>query len=426
MKRKNEAGQAVIFALLAIFVLLGFAGLAVDMGVLRYDKRLQQTAADSAAIAGASNFAYGGVTAGAQNASATNGFTNGTNNVTVTVNTPPTVGPHAGAAGYVEVYVTAIQPTYFMKALGISHETITARAVATNLSGGAGSGCLYTLGSSGNGILMNGSGETISAPGCGIVDDACLTMNGSGLTISAASVGVSCTSPTYNGVSAPANVQTGIPAAADPLAYLTPPSSTCTGNASVTINGSHITQTVAGGDYCGGITINGSGNNVTLNPGVFGSITINGAGQNITFNPGVYVISGSGGVVDNGNSTMTGDGVMFYDAKGPLTLNGNNPLNFSAPTTSNSGTGAVAGLLFWQAPSDTNPITLNGGNSATFNGIVYAPDAQVTINGKNVATAYAIVVAKSLTMNGNSTLNLSANASGLTPGSPIKNAVLVE
>jgi len=44
----------LIFTAAALVVLMGFAGLAIDMGVMRHDKRLQQTAADAAAIAGAS------------------------------------------------------------------------------------------------------------------------------------------------------------------------------------------------------------------------------------------------------------------------------------------------------------------------------------------------------------------------------------
>src|ERR1700687_2981668 len=170
MKRKNEAGQAVVFvALLIAFGLLGVAGLAVDMGVLRYDKRLQQTAADAAAIAGADELKNGaaGVTSDAQNASASNRFTDGgggqisscydnpnptppaqpyvapVGTVCVQVLNPPqdvTVngvtfigGPHHGNSKYVEVLVASVQPTYFMKALGISKETVTARAGDTRV-----------------------------------------------------------------------------------------------------------------------------------------------------------------------------------------------------------------------------------------------------------------------------------------------------
>src|SRR5260370_35367630 len=78
MTRKNEAGQALVLVAVALVILLGFAGLGIDMGNLRYQRRLQQTAADAAAIAGATNLSYGGVQTGAQNASTAKGFTDNT------------------------------------------------------------------------------------------------------------------------------------------------------------------------------------------------------------------------------------------------------------------------------------------------------------------------------------------------------------
>ncbi|HEV2306844.1 MAG TPA: pilus assembly protein TadG-related protein, partial [Candidatus Acidoferrales bacterium] len=145
MRRNKQAGQALVLTAVALVVLMGFAGLAIDMGVLRYEKRLQQTAADAAAIAGANNLAYGGVTVGAQNAAASNGFTdNGGGQVSncststnppaavgtvcVQINNPPASGPHAGDGNYVEALVADVHPTYFMKVLGINSEAITARA----------------------------------------------------------------------------------------------------------------------------------------------------------------------------------------------------------------------------------------------------------------------------------------------------------
>jgi Putative Flp pilus-assembly TadE/G-like len=411
--KRNEAGQALIFAALGLTVLLGFAGLAIDMGALRYDKRLQQSAADAAAIAGASNLAFSsGVTAGAQDAAATNGFTdNGGGQVSnctksgaavgticVEVNNPPLSGPHTGNANYVEVLVSAVQPTFFMKALNITKQVVTARAVATNLAAGTASGCLYTLGTSGTGILLNGS---ITAASCGIMDDANMVANGSA-TVMAASIGVS---GTYSGnPTTPAPVQ-GVPAAADPLNRLNstpPPVGSCTRQPAVYNGGG--TVTLNPGNFCRGITVNGS--------------------ASVTFTPGVYVISG-GQFLDDTSGTFTGREVMFYNSGATITLNGSNQMNFSAPTTSDPATGAVAGVLFWQAPSDTNTLTLNGGNVSSLEGIVYAPDAPVTMNGSNAQAAYTIIVAQSLLMNG-SNLNLAVNTSGLTGGSPIKNVVLVE
>src|ERR1700730_710573 len=54
MRRHRESGQALVFVGLSLVVLIGVIGLSIDMGYLRYTKRRLQTAADSAAIAGAS------------------------------------------------------------------------------------------------------------------------------------------------------------------------------------------------------------------------------------------------------------------------------------------------------------------------------------------------------------------------------------
>src|SRR6516165_9779440 len=249
MRPKKEAGQALVLTAAALVVLLGFVGLGVDMGAARYERRLQQTAADAAAIAGATNLTYGGVQGGAQNASAANGFTDttgggacaappnnqGVGQVTVTVCNGPSTGPHAGNVNYVEVFVTAGQPTYFMKIFGVNSETITARAVATNISGGSNgdtTGCLYTLGppsSSIEGVNINGS-ATLNAPTCGIVDNGNYNSKGNKLDINAGTFGVSGSA----NVSGPGGTVTcggsttncptyGMPASSDPMGSMTPP-----------------------------------------------------------------------------------------------------------------------------------------------------------------------------------------------------------
>ncbi len=58
MRRNSEAGQALAITIVVMVALIGFAGLGVDMGMLRYEKRLQQSAADAAAIAGANDVAF--------------------------------------------------------------------------------------------------------------------------------------------------------------------------------------------------------------------------------------------------------------------------------------------------------------------------------------------------------------------------------
>ena len=83
MRRRGEEGQTIIMVAYGLTLLMLAAGLGIDMGYLRYQMRRQQTAADSAAIAGAAEINFGDVTQAAQTDASINGYTNGSNNVTL-------------------------------------------------------------------------------------------------------------------------------------------------------------------------------------------------------------------------------------------------------------------------------------------------------------------------------------------------------
>jgi len=437
MTRKNDAGQALIFTVVALGILLmGFAGLGIDMGYLRYEKRLQQSAADTAAIAGASNLLFLGVTPGAQNAATANGFTDGSGNtlstctgndshsdalvgkICVQVSNPPSTGPHSSdfvtcgpsRSCYVEVYVSEVQPTFFMRVLGIKSETVTARGVATYVGGGKGSGCLYTLkkpsdAPSPEGITLIGNSE-LDAPGCGIIDNGDYNPGGN-TTLNSATFGVFGTvgnNGTTNCSGSSTCPALNMPTAGDPLAgLLTPP-------------------TV-------GTPINFPANPVT-NPPVPGS-TYNGisipANTTVTFPAGLYIVTGGNFTVGS-NSQVRGTGVTFYFTNGATidaSAGGNTlDIKFSAPTS-----GQYAGVLFYQDPADTSGPQLGGDNNTFFQGTLYFPSAQMTFFGNdtfNSGAAYSIVIAGSIAANG-PTVTLSSDFSSLPGGvSIIKNAVLVE
>src|ERR1700730_16973796 len=95
-RQRKESGQALVAAAFGLVVLLGAAGLAIDVGYLRYERRLQQSAADSAALAGAAESAAGNATSAALGDSSLNGFTDDVNNVTVTVDPDFAFGTSTG------------------------------------------------------------------------------------------------------------------------------------------------------------------------------------------------------------------------------------------------------------------------------------------------------------------------------------------
>ena len=117
---RSRGGFVVITIALSMFFLMGFAGLAIDVGFFRYVKRLAQNAADAGAVGAAMAMANAesAETSGRVDA-AKNGFPHGQDNITVDVNNPPSMGAFAGKAGYVEVIVTQPRSTFFMNALNI-------------------------------------------------------------------------------------------------------------------------------------------------------------------------------------------------------------------------------------------------------------------------------------------------------------------
>jgi Putative Flp pilus-assembly TadE/G-like len=437
MRRKSEAGQALILTAVALVALMGFAGLGIDMGLMRYEKRLQQTAADAAAIAGANDLLNGGgvsAKTGALSASAANGFTDNAGGslstcmaagaaigtICVQVRNPPTTGPHSigvTSGKYVEAYVSAVHPTFFVKILGssFSKTVITARAVATNASGGPSSGCLYTLNgpsATNQGIKVTGS-ATLNAPTCGILDNGDFNTGGNPLNANTGSFGVSGGVNANPGGSVTCALPgpcptTNTPAAADPLVLLAPPCSPC----------------------AGGAAINASGNgNFPENPGFYSSIKITGNGANtptVVFNPGVYVVSG-GNFTIIGNATVVGNGVTFYFTNGATIDASAGGNNLDIQLTAPDATGVYPGILFYQDFADTNGPVLGGDSNTKFGGVLYFPNSTVTFSPQtpNTTNTTGIVVTESLSLANGIVLNLQG-AAGLPAANPLLDAVLVE
>ena len=87
--QSGRSGQILMLATIAIAVLLGFSALAVDVGLLYSTRRRLQTAADAAAIAGATALRDGqDYSKAAEDVTSFNGFTNSQNNVTTIVSEP--------------------------------------------------------------------------------------------------------------------------------------------------------------------------------------------------------------------------------------------------------------------------------------------------------------------------------------------------
>ena len=399
VKRRREAGQTLAFVTFGLVAFLTAAGLAVDMGYLRYERRLMQAAADSAALAAATDLNLGNASiyfADALDAAQFNGFTDGVNNVTVTPSNPPAtlpVGdPNSGNTNAVEVVVQQILPSLFMKIVGLSSTTMQATAVAAI---GTSNGCMYAL--QARGITLNAG---VDAANCGIVDNGSLSGNGN---LTAASVGVFGSAAGYTAVSSPP-AETIVQPAADPLAYLAPP--TVGGCTQTNFTWSVGITALAPGVYCGGIAISGG---------------------SVTFGPGLYILTGTTGlqITGAGIATDAGAGVTFYNSgTGGITFSGTGSVSFTAPTSAVSS--LPAGILFYQDPADTTPadLSLAGTGNAVLSGTLYFPAAPLTVAGSLNPSMNTVVVAGSITVSGS--VLLKADSISVPGGSPLQTVSLVE
>ena len=409
---RDESGQTLIFVAASMSVIFGFLAMAADVGTLLHDKRNLQIAADSAAIAGAVeenvNPAAANVRAAGALAATQNGFTNGSNQATVTINPPPANGPHTGAAGYVEAIVSQVEPVFFMKLFSFATMRVTARAVAFN--GATSSQCTLALNQNQPDTIDLQGSFNANFPGCTVVDDSndpnALNFTGGGGSLTAGAVGVVGGAGGHTGDSTPPP-QTGVAPVSDPLANLPAPTynaASCTAPPSGTSWG----PASPGGTVC-----------------YSGNIKVQ---QNITMAAGTYVFTGDldftghGSLTGAGNPAAPGVTLYFAGPNGQLggPGNGNTTLNLTAPTS-----GPYNGILIYQDRTDSNLAEFNGTPITNLTGIIYMPDNALEFSGNTTSNLITDLIVNQLIEQGNATVNIT-NYNTTVNNSPLTTVALVE
>jgi hypothetical protein len=377
----SEKGQVLVFATLLLPILIVFIGLAIDGGNLWELKRRMQTAADSAALAGAIAKRGGGdltaITNAARADAATNRFQHGTASINVTVNTPPVSGPYATGGGYVEAIVSQVAQIHFVHLLSFltggsyGNATVAARAVA----GLEAQDCIYALNPSASSSFVLLGSPNLNAPDCGVYvasssSDA-MHLEGEA-TLNMASIDIvgefTCQGQSCNNINPTPN--TDADERTDPLASLPVP----------TPVGSCLPSPPTGG-----------GGSVTLYPGRYcNGIRLEGI-SSATFMPGQYYIEdndadGTGFKITGmtGARLVTGTGVFFYIAAGALFIDSGNNIDLRASTNTSD---PYKGILFFQKRDNTAQMTFTGGTQMYLEGAVYAKAAKISWSGGNCATS---------------------------------------
>jgi Flp pilus assembly protein TadG len=393
--RRYERGQLIPIFALFLIALMGMSALGVDVGYWRYQQRLEQTAADAGALAGAAELAYPALadwSTAATNDAGANGFTANGTTVTVTAISPPTTGTYAANVKAVQVTVSQKLPLYFLGVLGIPAQWISASATALLSTPQT---CAYALSGGAQAIQANGATQ-MTATTCGFASNGGFVVPGS--TVTAALIGYVIGPYPYNGQSYPQAQPTLIAANADPCstipgcAYLeaNPPNSGTCLNANPAYA---LTITFQPGRYC-----------TILND--------NQGAQTMTFAPGVYEFDGGMNVYAQ---TITGTGVTFYNGTGGGSLTMQSPsITLSAPTSGNT-----SGILLYQNPANT-AIFDERSAQTSFTGVMYFPTATVQNDGAQNTWTY--VVASVLNVFGG-TITIPANAN---QAGGVVHAVLVQ
>ncbi len=378
---KNRAGGVLVYFAIAAPVLIGVAGLSVDIGLWYANKRLAQSAADSAALAGAlalrrtdetdPDAIQADVETAVNLDAAINGYSAGNgDDIDVDTSNSPQV----------EVIITRSMPGLLSQVVFAEPTDVAARAVA---EANVNDSCIWSLSPNGSGVQVSGSAQVDLA--CGVIanssDGDGILENGTGCLTATeikvvGGVGGDCINPTAD---------TGIAPVDDPLAALEAPPAPylCDYNFP---------------------PFNSGGGPIVFEPGVYcGQLKITTPStRSVTFNPGLYILHNASFDI-GASSNVTGTDVSFYltsDTAGwgeNITFSGTPTISLSAPSD-----GPLPGILFYHdrdAAATTHVLT--GGADMQLNGIIYFPNADLNFTGGSALNESAsIIIANTVTFIG--------------------------
>jgi Flp pilus assembly protein TadG len=400
---RDQSGSYAIVVGLLMPVLIGTAGLGTEVAWWLFKHKNMQSAADSGAVSAAT--AGTNLNAEANSVTASYGYANGVNNVTVTVNQPPSTGNYASTPQAVEVIVSQPQSRLLSALFGNGPVLITARSVAVPNSG---TGCVLALDpTAGSAVAVSGS-NNLNLINCNLYSDsnAAPSLNVSGTArVSANQVGAVGTISGTSNITAQNGIKTGMRPVADPYQNVVPTMPTWC-------------------DYNNKIQVKGT---TTLNPGVYcGDISVN-AGATLTLNPGIYYFNGANLSVA-GNATITGSGVtLIFTGSGTnwgsVTIGSNASVTLTAPTS-----GTTQGIVMYadrRMPVGT-AFSLEGGGTQNFGGAIDLQKAALKFSGGNgTTTSCTQIIADTITFTGSSNVQVNCAALG-TSAIGVQTAQLVE
>ncbi len=467
-KSSSEKGQAIVLIALGIVGLFAFVALAIDGGMVLYDRRSAQNAADAAALAGAYEIArdpwnISSLTDRIQSAATSRAHENHYGNEdgkTVIVTYPASANIHFAKedpiitkctspadkrCNYVEVQITSTVKTSFLHLISFNSVRNTVTAVAhvipprpispfagTGLVSLAPTGCGMTYLSGnlvanlvGGGIFVNSDGSISSCNGGGgaldgpgnssfiftpsldIVGDLSTKLSvgtGSGSSI----IVDDMSHVTYPNPDAALEYPPGID-------YPDPPLWECKDN-----NGNWVNAHTSGTVVKEILTADGSKQSITFDDWNPGYLAGGFPGGNVYFEPGVYCIN-----VGNGGTSIGSHQFVYNDPDNAervlLILTGVKPCKFTinggatVQLKGYAGDANYKGLLFYVDPRDyacwpsscpDGSMNFNGNQVSYVNGTIFAPTCEVQMNGTGGNMYQGQVIGYTLKLLGGAAINL--------------------
>lgn len=377
----GNRGNVAILTALCMPMIVGGAGLGVEVGYDHYEQVKLQQAADAAAFAGGVELRRGSsldtVTATATAAAQQNGSISSTD--TVTILSPAPAGPSTVKATLTR-NETRIFSGFFTNAPLIINVNATAQISS------AANACILALDPTASSAANFAGNSTTTLTNCVVmansISASAVNVQGSaqlytpclyavgGVSVTSGAHMTSCSSP-----------QTGQGPVGDPYSSLVMPA-----DSGPCLNGN--STNLSPGRYCNGLSFK----------------------NNANLSPGVYIIDG-GTLQANANANVTGNGVtIVLMNSASVSFNGNATFNLSAPTT-----GPYAGFLFvGDRNNSAISNTFNGTASSSMTGNLYFPAQPVSYLGNFTgANGCTHLVAKTVQWTGNTTVGVDCSAYGM-------------
>lgn len=426
--RRDQRGTIAVMMALLLPALIAIFGLGMEVTNWYMQTRAMQNAADAAAIAAATN-SSGNYNVEAAAVATQYGYTNGTNNATVTASNTATCPTGVTAPCY-SVTISRMVPLYLTEVVGYQgnsvlngarEQTLTSTAIA-NKPTVQQPICLLGLDTTGTAVRSNG-GPTTDFSGCTVMSNSGGTCNGSNLK---ATMGLAHNTNNGCGIIQHSN----IPIVPDPWAAMA-------NNIRSDLNGfptkcgnSYPQESKSKGSWSGGNAWGTSGSTTTITltgTDAAGATTANKrlVCGDLRLQGDVTIDAPAGAVLYIENGLLDLQGYTLQTANGSaltIVFTGTNAAGFNHFPTDNSGgskgvldieapkTGPFPGIALYQDPVLTRSADLDftyTGNSPTWKltGGTYFPNAKVTVSGvvnksSNGAQCF-VMVAKDVLNNGN-------------------------